>query len=85
MECCLQCGRDTNSTTQICSRCYGHGKYDSQINDVKDRHVLDRDIEITGNVLDDAEYDHWEHRDKYSDNGKKNTDKFITKMNKRKL
>ncbi len=84
VRCCLYCGRDTSSESQICSRCYGRSKNCSQINDTKDRHILDRDIEITDNVLDDDEYDYWENRDIYSDVGKKNTDKFIDRMNKRK-
>jgi hypothetical protein len=86
IRCCLSCGRDTRSKSQICSRCYGRHKYDSQINDTKDRHILDTDLEISEDILDDDEYNYNNSRynDKYGDNGKKNTDKFIDRMNKRK-
>ena len=84
MECCLYCGRDTAAVRQICFRCRGltRPKNASQINDTKDRQQVK--IEQDGPVLDDLEYtDFYKVNAPHVDSGRKSTEKFIDRMNKK--
>lgn len=77
--CCLYCGRDTRSVSQICFRCCGnsHKRYASQINDTKDRNQLPMAY------IDLDDIDEGRGEDYWSKAGEESTDRFIKRMNRK--
>lgn len=98
-RCCLYCGRDTRSKSQICYRCISGNNYlypvngirkrffnnnNSQINDTKGRKVLP--IPFDKIIADDLEYmDYYKDNVTNSNNGDKSIEKYIKEKNKNKV